>query len=38
MNQNEYAFYGDDVDFMRFHKRTTENVFNTLTELIESQK
>ncbi|CDW81632.1 rbfa domain containing protein [Stylonychia lemnae] len=38
MNHDEYAFYGEDVDFMRFHKRTTENVYNTLCSIIESQK
>jgi len=38
MDQKEREFYGDDVDFMRFHKRTTENVRRALQELIDSSK
>lgn len=37
-NEKEYRFYGDDVDFLRFHKRTTQNVLNVLQELIDSNK
>ncbi len=29
-DEKDYQFYGDDVEFMRFHKRTTDNVFNAL--------
>jgi hypothetical protein len=34
----EYNFYGEDTDFMRFHKRTKQNMQETLQELIQSSK
>lgn len=34
----EAMFYKDDVEFMRFHKRTSKNVHETLSELLESSK
>lgn len=37
-DEKDYLFYKDDVDFMRFHKRTTDNIFNALQELVDSTK
>ena len=37
-SEKEYKFYGDDVNFLRFHKRTTENVFRVLQEIVDSSK
>ena len=37
-NEKEYMFYGDDVEFVRHHKRTSNNVHETLQELLDSQK
>ena len=34
----ELEFYGKDVDFMRFHKRTKKNMFLTLQELLDDTK
>ena len=38
MNEKEAMFYREDVDFMRFHKRTTKNVHEELQSLIDSAK
>lgn len=38
MNEAEYRFYGEDVAFMKFHKRTKHNIQQTLQEIIESSK
>lgn len=38
LNEKEAMFYKDDVDFMRFHKRTTKNVHDALQDLLESSK
>lgn len=38
MDEKEREFYGDDVDFMRFHKRTTENVRRELQALVDAGK
>ena len=37
-SQAELNFYGDDIDFMKFHKRTKQNMHETLQDLIESSK
>ena len=37
-NDKEAMFYKDDIDFLRFHKRTTNNVHEELQELINSAK
>ena len=37
-NQKEAMFYKDDIDFMRFHKRTSSNVHRVLQQLLESEK
>eukprot|EP00347_Sterkiella_histriomuscorum_P003403 403364431 len=37
-NEKDWQFYGDDVDFMRFHKRTKDNIYNCLVDLINSNK
>ena len=37
-NDKEAMFYKDDVEFLRFHKRTTNNVHEELQELINSAK
>ena len=37
-NDKEAMFYKDDIDFLRFHKRTTNNVHEALQELINSAK
>ena len=37
-NEKEAIFYKDDIDFLRFHKRTTRNVHEALQELINSAK
>jgi hypothetical protein len=37
-NAREAIFYKEDVDFMRFHKRTTKNVHEALQDLIDSSK
>lgn len=31
-------FYGDDIDFLRHHKRTIKNVQEGLNEIINSDK
>ena len=38
LNEAEYSFYGDDKDFMRFHKRTKANMQESLQALIHSSK
>jgi hypothetical protein len=37
-NDKEALFYKDDLDFLRFHKRTTKNVHEELQDLINSAK
>lgn len=37
-NDKEAMFYKDDIDFLRFHKRTTNNVHEELQDLINSAK
>mmetsp|Transcript_22666 Transcript_22666/g.34964 ORF Transcript_22666/g.34964 Transcript_22666/m.34964 type:complete len:280 (-) Transcript_22666:109-948(-) len=37
-NMDELAFYGMDVDFMRFHKRTKKNMHHSLQEILDSSK
>lgn len=37
-NDKEAIFYKDDIDFLRFHKRTTNNVHEALQDLINSAK
>ena len=37
-NDKEALFYKDDLDFLRFHKRTTKNVHEELQSLINSAK
>jgi hypothetical protein len=37
-NDKEALFYRDDLDFLKFHKRTTKNVHEELQELIHSAK
>lgn len=38
MNDKEAAFYKEDVEFMKFHKRTTKNIHEELQDLIDSAK
>ena len=40
VNENERKFYeyGRDIEFVKFHKRTTKNFKITLQELIDSPK
>lgn len=37
-DEAEYAFYGGDHDFMRYHKRTKENMRGALEELVQSDR
>lgn len=37
-SEKEAMFYKDDIDFLRFHKRTTKNVHEGLQQLIDSAK
>jgi hypothetical protein len=38
MSWEEFRFYGDDTDFMKFHKRTKQNMKDSLQELISSSR
>jgi hypothetical protein len=38
LNEEEYRFYGDDHEFMRFHKRTKQNMHATLQDILQSSK
>jgi hypothetical protein len=38
LNDQEAVFYKEDVEFMRFHKRTSKNVQEALQGLIDSSK
>jgi len=38
LDEKEAIFYREDVDFMRFHKRTTKNVHEALEDLLDSSK
>lgn len=38
MNEEEYRFYGDDHEFMKFHKKTKSNMQMALQELINSSR
>jgi hypothetical protein len=37
-NEKERSYYGDDVDFLRYHKRTTRNMHDELQKLLDSSK
>ena len=38
LNEEEHRFYGDDHEFMRFHKRTKHNMHQTLQDILQSSK